>query len=225
MLDPVLTINRHFSRPDAELLAAFEEIPSGALCDAQNRSGGLDHRIKPVTSAQRFVGSALTVHAGPRDNLAAYAALQLVQPGDVLVIATDDHSSCAVLGEHYLGMARNAGAVAVVTDGLVRDLEGLEQVGIPVHASGSSPNSPWKNGPGMVGLSVVLGGVNVHSGDIVVGYAEGVVVVPQERAWAVRDRLEAILQQEAALTAAVQQGKTWPDWLPTLLDERGVDYL
>lgn len=225
MVDAVLTVNRSFPRPDAELLGAFRQVPTGYLCDAQNRSGALDHQIKPVTRARHFVGSALTVHAGPRDNLAPFAALPLVQPGDVLLIATDDHTSCAVIGDIYAGMARNGGAVALVTDGLIRDVAGLDALDLPVYAAGVSPNSPWKNGPGTVGLSVVVGGVNVHSGDIVVGDAEGVVVIPLDRAWAVRDRLEAVQRREAEMTAAVEAGQTVPDWLEATLAEKGVNYL
>jgi len=225
MVDAVLTVNRSFERPDAELLAAFRDVPTGHLCDAQNRMGGLDYRIKPVTRVRSFVGTAITVHAGPRDNLAPYAALPLVQAGDALLITTDDHISCSVIGDIYTGMAKNCGAVGIVTDGLVRDVAGLDQVGIPVYAAGVSPNSPWKNGPGMVGLSVVVGGVSVHSGDIVVADAEGVVVIPLARAWAVRDALEAVQRKEAAMEQAVTSGQKWPEWLEQTLEQKGVNYL
>jgi len=88
--DPVLTIRRAFPRPPREVLSAFESVTTSMICDAQKRSGGLHHAVKPVTSRRRFVGPALTVSAGPKDNLASYAALKIAKPGDVIVIADED---------------------------------------------------------------------------------------------------------------------------------------
>ena len=78
-------------------------------------------------------------------------------------------------------VARNRGVAALVTDGLVRDLDDLETVGVPTFAMGVTPNSPQRRGPGSVGLPIVCGGVAVASGDIVVGDRDGVVVVPRAR--------------------------------------------
>ncbi len=106
-----------------------------------------------------------------------------------------------MIGDLVAGMARNKGAVALVTDGLVRDLAGLRQVGLPVFAAGITPNSPTRQGPGTAGLPIVVGGVRVESGDVLVGDLDGVVVIPQARLAAVVDRLATIRQKEAALDA------------------------
>src|SRR3712207_1246081 len=139
---PVLTVRREFPRPRAEYVERLAGAAVGHIVDAQGRVGALHHAIKPVTRAHRFAGVALTVDAGPRDNLAAWAALSVAKPGDVLVITTGGYEGAAVTGDLMVGMARNAGIVAVVTDGLVRDLDGLDAVGIPVFAAGVTPNSP-----------------------------------------------------------------------------------
>jgi hypothetical protein len=76
-------------------------------------------------------------------------------------------------------MLKNRGVLAFVTDGLVRDLPGLLAVGLPVYCAGLTPNSPVRNGPGTVGLPVVVGGVHVEAGDIVVADQDGVVIVPR----------------------------------------------
>jgi len=124
-----------------------------------------------------------------------------------------------------IGMARNAGVAAVVTDGMVRDLEGIAGVGIPVYAAGLTPNSPWKNGPGEVGLAVAVGGETVASGDVLVLDAEGVVVVPLAEADAVIAELEEVKRKEAKMDAAVRAGDTAPDWLAEALETRGVRYV
>jgi 4-hydroxy-4-methyl-2-oxoglutarate aldolase len=162
--DAALTIRRNFKRAEKEILKKFENIATGNVCDAQGRVGAVDYRIKPVTPTTVFTGVALTVNSGPRDNLAAWAAIEEARPGDVIVIATGEYLGCSVLGDVYAGMAQNAGVVAIVTDGAVRDLPGIEKVGIPVFARGVCPNSPWKNGPGNIGFSIAIGGGIVDAG-------------------------------------------------------------
>jgi len=114
-----------------------------------------------------MVGTAVTCHAGPSDNLALFGAVHAARKGDVLVAATDAYVGAAITGDLLLGMARNRGVVGLVTDGLVRDLVGILDVDIPVYCAGLTANSPARNGPGTVGMPVVLGGVKVESGDIV----------------------------------------------------------
>jgi regulator of RNase E activity RraA len=107
--------------------------------------------------------------------------------------------------------------VAFVTDGLARDLDGIEAVGIPVFCRGISPNSPARNGPGKVGLPVNLGGVTVASGDVVAGDRDGVVVVPRARIEEVAQALARIRAAEAGLEAKVAGGLKVPDFAAGLL--------
>ncbi|UCD78870.1 MAG: hypothetical protein JSW26_26295 [Desulfobacterales bacterium] len=223
--ETALTIKRNFPRAAQELVQKFGNLPTGNVCDAQGRVGALDYRIKPVSETTQFCGTALTVDSGPRDNLAAWAALDIAKPGDVILITTGGHLDSSVAGDLYVGMAKNAGVAAIVTDGVVRDLPGINAVGIPVFARGICPNSPWKNGPGSVGLPIVIGGVTVNAGDIVVGDQDGVVIVSHDRAVAVADGLQAVLDKEKNMEAAVKAGLTVPAWLKEAYDSKGVDYL
>ena len=220
--DPALTIRPAFPRCGPELLARFDKAPTGWVVDARGRRGAIDHRIRPQTRASRFVGSALTVQSRACDNLAPYAALAQAQPGDVLVIATDGHLEAAVVGDILVGMARNRGIVAVITDGLVRDVRGLDEVGIPVFARGLTPNSPYKDGPGSVGLPVVVGGVAIAPGDLIVGDIDGVVAVPREMAAGVADAVAEVEAKEAKMDALVRSGVGVPPWLEATLAAKGV---
>lgn len=220
---PLLTIRRRFARPDPALVEALRGIQTGFAVDAMDGSGAMHHRIKPVHPALAMVvGVAVTCDCGPADNLAVFAALDVAGPGDILVCAAGGYEGTAVIGDLVAGMARNKGAAALVTDGLVRDLVGLRQVGLPVFAAGLTPNSPARQGPGTAGLPVVVGGVRVESGDVLVGDLDGVVVIPRERLAAVVDRLAAIRQKEAALDAAVRGGLTMPDFARRILDSDRV---
>jgi 4-hydroxy-4-methyl-2-oxoglutarate aldolase len=211
---PKIRVAKELRRPRPDQLAALRGVPTGFVVDALGGSGGLDYRIKPVVSGQAaFCGAALTCDAGPADNLAVFAALRLLQPGDALVAATGGHAGCAVAGDLLLGMARNCGAVAFVTDGCVRDIPGLREVGLPCFALGVTPNSPAREGPGTVGFPVVLGGAAIATGDILVGDQDGVVVVPFERIDEVLARLDVVRAAEAELDAKVKAGLRLPPFL------------
>jgi 4-hydroxy-4-methyl-2-oxoglutarate aldolase len=226
MAEPVpLTIRRDWPRPDARTIEAFRNAPTGFLVDAIGRAGAIDHRIKPVWDGPAFVGSALPVWTTARDNLAPYAAIKFAKPGDVMLIATGEYAGAAVIGDLIVGMMKNAGIVAAVTDGLVRDVQGIIEVGIPVHARGVAPNSPFKHGPGTIGLPIAIGGQAVEAGDLVVGDRDGVVVVPR---WRIAEAIEALAevrQKESAMDAAVKSGATTPAWLEARLTGDGVRYV
>ncbi len=215
---PILTIRRGFARPTPEQVAALTGAPTGFVADCMDGRGALDAAIKPIGSTPAgFCGIAVTCHAGPGDCLAVLAALDVIRPGDVLVTATDGFSGTAVAGDRLTGMARNGGAVGFVTDGCVRDVVGIEAVGLPCYAAGVTPNSPANNGPGTVGLPVTLGGAVIESGDIVLADRDGVVVVPSGRIDAVIDRLQRVREAEEALDAEVSDGLCVPGEIRELL--------
>ncbi len=221
---PILRIRRNFERPSPEAVAALRGVATGHLVDAMGGSGALDWRIKPLGDATPgFAGVAITCDAGPADNLAVFGALDAARPGDVIFIATAGHRAAAVIGDLVAGMARNCGVAAIVTEGTVRDAEGILAVGLPVYCACISPNSPARNGPGTVGLPVVAGGVAIASGDILVGDRDGVVVVPRQMAAATAAKLVAVRAAEAALEAKVKAGLRMPDFIAALLKSERVE--
>ncbi|MEM7693027.1 MAG: RraA family protein [Pseudomonadota bacterium] len=209
----VLKAAKTLPRANPADIAAFAKSPVGNIVDALGRTGAMAASIKPVTTATTFAGTALTVDAGPRDNLAPWASLRLAKPGDVLIIATGGHTAHAVAGDILIGMAKNAGIIAIVTDGAVRDIAGNNAAGIPVFAAAITPNSPQKNGPGSVGLPIVCGGVATATGDIVCGDDEGVVIIPAARIKEAKTALEAVKRKEAAMEAELAAGAPAPGWL------------
>jgi 4-hydroxy-4-methyl-2-oxoglutarate aldolase len=215
---PALTIRANFPRPDKETVDGFAGVATGFVVDAMGGSGAMDYRIKPLApSAKVMVGVAVTCNAGPADNLALFGALFVAKPGDILVAATGGHMGAAVAGDLLLGMARNRGVAGFVTDGMVRDIVGILEVGLPVYCAGVTPNSPARNGPGTVGQPVDLGGLRIESGDILIGDRDGVVVVPRDRAAAVLKDLAQVRAAESALEAKVKGGLEIPDFARAIL--------
>ena len=220
---PVITLKRKVPRPTAAQLSAFTGVPTGFIADAMNGRGALDARINPLIAGQDvFCGVALPVHVGPADNLGVLAALHVGQAGDVVVAAADSFQATAVVGDIVLGMMKNQGMHAFVTDGCVRDLIGIEEAGLPCFASGVTPNSPVKSGPATVNLPIVCGGVAVDAGDIICGDRDGVVVLPYARINEVITALAAVKAAEDALLPRVKAGLKQPDWLDAYMNSSAV---
>lgn len=221
---PLLTISTKFTRPDPHVVTTLSQASTGVIVDCLGGGGAIP--IKSVNpEASNFTGSVVTCDCGPADNLAAFAALRIAQPGDVIVIATGAYKKTAVVGDMVLGMAKNCGVVAMVTDGFVRDLDGICEVDLPCFAAGITPNSPARQGPGTTGMPVVLDGVVVSSGDIMVGDRDGVVVVPQQRIDEVMTRLPAVLKAEAELEVKVKSGLRLPEFVSAFFEGGNVRFI
>jgi 4-hydroxy-4-methyl-2-oxoglutarate aldolase len=216
---PLLQIRRRFQRPADRDLAALAGLQTGYITDAMGGRGALDYRIKPLAPLKgTMVGVAVTCQCGPADNLALFGALHAAGAGDVLIAATDGFTGTAVTGDLLMGMARNRGVAGLVTDGMVRDVAGILSLGLPVFCAGVTPNSPARNGPGEVGLPVVLGGVAVESGDVIVADNDGVVVVSRSRLPEVLARIPVIRAAEAELEARVKGGLEIPGFFQDVID-------
>ncbi len=222
---PQLYVKRHIQRSDASSVQALSQVSTGWIVDANGKRGAIDSAIRPISEKTSFCGTAFTVRTRGRDNLAAWAALSFAKPGDVMVLATDSYTESSVVGDVFIGMARNRGIVAVVTDGMVRDVAGINAVGIPVFARGLSPNSPYKDGPGELGTKVCIGNLVIESGDILRGDADGVVVVERQNAGAVVLDMERIREQETRMDKWVHDGLSTPPWVDEFLSADKVNYL
>lgn len=215
---PLLTVRRTFERAPASLVAHIGKAQTGQIVDAMYGRGALHHAVKPVDPEKaHFAGTALTVETGPSDNLAIIAALAIAQAGDVIITASDAFTTTAVVGDNVAWMAKNKGVVAIVIDGMARDRDGIVGVGLPVFSRGITPNSCVKSGPGKIGLPIVCAGVTVHSGDVVIGDRDGVVVVPRAEADRVAENLEAVCRAEAETQAKIAKGMTHLPWVDALL--------
>lgn len=207
---PKLQIRATVRRPSAEQIAAFRDIPTGFLCDAMEGQGALCPTIKPVGGGRDLpkhaFGPALVADNGPAEILATMGAIQIAQPGDIVVAAVHGHKNCAAAGDRFCGVMKNKGVAAFVTDGQMRDYPGIVAAGLPAWCTGLSPNSPYSNGPGKVGFGAVIGGRHIETGDMIVADIDGVVVVPFGQIDAVIAQLAAIQKLEDALDAKVRDG-------------------
>ena len=206
---PILRIRRNFPRPTAAQIDAFRGVPTGFVCDAMNGAGSLDTAIAPIgaaTTSGPVVGTAVVAENGPAEILATMAALSIVQAGDILLSSVHGHQGTSACGDLILGMMKNNDLAGFVTDGPMRDVEGIEEVGLPAWCTGQNPNSPYSKGPATVGDGAIVGGQYVSSGDIIVADRSGVVVIPYAKIDATIKALEDVKAAEDAFEAKVKGG-------------------
>ena len=163
----------------AETLERFRSVAVPDLSDAVGRLYTMDGGMRPLyESMPRLLGRAVTVKAPPGDNWAVHAGLSRCGEGDILVVDWRGWVEGCGSGALTAVLAMRRGLAGIVVDGAWRDIEDLRQVGLPVVGRGISPFSPAKQELGEVDVAACCGGVVVEPGDVVVGDAEGVVVVP-----------------------------------------------
>ncbi len=214
---------RQIDRVNAELVARAARFPSSILADVAGRRGALSSRIAPLAPAMRLAGPALTVDVRPGDNLMIHAAMAIAKPGDVLVIDGKGDETCALMGEIMVSQCMASGIAGVIIYGAVRDTEAIRALGFPVYAVGANPNGPTKLVPGRVNHPISVGGVSVQPGDLVVGDADGVVVVEPSKAPAVLEAASKKLADETARIEAIRNGSQLrPAWLDGALRKAGV---
>jgi RraA family protein len=175
------------------------EVPAANVGDALQRMTVMDGGIRLVTERAALLGNALTVDVRSGDNLAVHRALDEARPGDVLVVNGHGDMTRALIGDLIGEIMVNTGMAGAVVDGAVRDVRALSEMGLTVYARAITPAGPFKDGPGAIGAPVAVGGVVVAAGDVLVGDADGVVVVPRHRVKEVVDAVDGIIEKEEAL--------------------------
>ncbi|MBE9404283.1 RraA family protein [Brachybacterium sp. p3-SID1565] len=190
--------------PD-EQVQRLADIPVALIGDTRRRLGMMAAALRPVTRQRRIVGSVLPVLTWEGDNLAIHAALDAARPGDVLVINANAEINRSVFGDILAEICLHKGVTGVVIDGAVRDVDTIDQLGLPVFARGISPAGPAKHGPGAVGYPVACGNVVCNPGDIVVGDTDGVIVLPARSLDTVLEAVDAQEATEEAIRARIRQ--------------------
>lgn len=208
--DAASTTIREFERVSPKVVEAARALPTATLHEAGGKIGVIAQAIKPVAPGFRICGPALTVHSPGGDNLWLHRALDIAQPGDVLVVHVSGAYEHGYWGEIMTTAAKVKRLGGLVIDGCVRDGVLLEEIGFPVFARGLCIRGTGKDygAIGWLNAPVLIGGARVEAGDLVVGDRDGVVVVSRARAGEVVDKAQDREATEAAILKRVEAGET-----------------
>ncbi|SNS92517.1 Regulator of RNase E activity RraA [Noviherbaspirillum humi] len=216
-------LQRDFERVSPEIVEKAATFQAAILADVAGRRGTVHGRVKAVAQSMKLAGPALTVEVRPGDNLMIHAAMAIAKPGDVLVIDGKGDQTCALMGAIMVNQCKAMQLGGIVVDAAVRDVLELQELGFPVFSAGTNPNGPTKFVPGRVNWPVSVGGVTVKPGDLVVGDADGVVVVEREKAASLLPLAEKKVADEAKRIEGIRLGKQLrPTWLDGALRAAGV---
>jgi 4-hydroxy-4-methyl-2-oxoglutarate aldolase len=195
------------SRAEPDLINRLGQCGVATVHEAMGRRGLLDASIRPIFAGARAAGSAVTVMCAPADNLMIHAAIAVVRPGDVLIVTTFSPSNAGMFGELLGESCRAHGVAGLVIDAGVRDTAQLTALGFPVWSRAIWAQGTTKVVAGSVNLPIVCAGAHVHPGDVIIGDADGVVVVPRADTPSVVAAAEARLAQEAEMRERLRAGE------------------
>jgi 4-hydroxy-4-methyl-2-oxoglutarate aldolase len=164
-----------------ETVAKFAAYATSTIYEAAGRRGEMEPAVRALIPGTRMAGRAFTVQCFLGDTTSVIQAIDLANPGDVLVIDIGGTDRATAWGGSSSAASKKRGIAGVVTNGSARDLDEMRSVGLPVYATGVSVRGTAKHYQGVTGVPVSVGGAVVKPGDIIIGDADGVVVVPQER--------------------------------------------
>lgn len=206
-------IIKHYDKVSPELVEKFSKFDeSASIHEAMGRKNAMGGKIHPVWPGSRICGVAMTVEARPGDNVIIHKAIDMIKPGDVLMIAyAGDTRTGGMWGGMMSASAQAKGAVGMITDGAVRDTMLMKELGFPVFSQAINVCGTTKAFKGTINHPVVMCGVTVRPGDLVFADNDDVVVVPKEIAQEVYDITYAREEKEAKLLKRIQnhEGTTY----------------
>jgi RraA family protein len=194
------------AQADPALITQFRNAATAIISDNLSRLPGAIG-LKPFHRGGTMAGTALTVRVAAGDNLFIHQALELVRPGDVIVVDGDGDVTRALVGEIMATIAAHRGGAGFVIDGALRDAGVLAKGDFPCFARAAIHRGPYKNGPGAINVPVSIGGMVVTPGDIVVGDADGVVAFPQAIAADLLQKVRAQEAREADILTSIREGR------------------
>lgn len=206
--------------PDA-LVDRFRGIAAANLADAMGRFNFMDPGITS-RSGLSLCGRALTVRCRPADNLMVHKALQIAEPGDVVVVATCGNTTSAVFGELMCHTAAAKKLGGIIVDGAIRDVDGIRKLGMPAFSRSVCAGACDKDGPGEINVPISCGDTVVMPGDVVVGDKDGVAVIPRGDAHSVLTLVQELMTREQARVAEIGRGMLYRSEIDESLRKKGI---
>jgi regulator of RNase E activity RraA len=205
------------------LVQAFHDIPVANVSDCMTRMTAAGPRLRPMHKGGRLGGPALTVKSRPGDNLMIHKALDMAQPGDVIVVDAGGDLTNSLFGEIMVSYAITRKIAGVVLNGAVRDADFIAAGSFPVYAAGVTHRGPYKDGPGEINVPIAIDGMVIRPGDLVLGDADGLLCVPYDDVEQVLAASREKVALEKVTLANIAAGTHDTAWVDARLKAIGCD--
>ena len=199
----------------------FLTLPVANVSDSMWRLTAGGSRLRPMHKSGQMAGPALTVKSRPGDNLMLHKAIDMAEPGDIIVCDAGGDLTNSLMGELMLAHAMKREVGGFVLDGAVRDVEAFLEVNLPVFAAGVSHRGPYKDGPGEINVSVAIDGMVIEPGDLVIGDWDGVLSIPLDDVESILKKTNEKQAAEAVDMAKIEAGEWDRSWVDKTLKDRG----
>lgn len=210
MTEPVVV--RQIERADASVVAGLGETDVATVHEAAGQSGLLPPEIRPIQTGVTIAGSAVTVLCPPGDNMMVHAAVEVVEPGDILVVAVREPTTAGMFGELLATSLAARGCRGLVSDAAVRDVVELRRMGFPVWSRAIHAQGTVKQSPGSVNVPVTISSQEIAPGDVVLADDDGVVIVPRDRASEILGEARARIEREVVVRERLRKGELGVDF-------------
>jgi 4-hydroxy-4-methyl-2-oxoglutarate aldolase len=218
---------RNIRRADTAVVESLGRLGVATVHEAQGRIGLMQPYMRPLWRGARIAGSAVTALCHPGDNWMIHVAVEILRPGDVLIVACSSESTDGAFGELLATSLKAHGAKGVVLDMGCRDAHEIAEMKFPLWSRAISAKGTVKATIGSVNVPVVCAGVQVYPGDVVVADDDGVVIVRRADAETVVKAGEEREKKEAVSRARLEKGELGLDiyGMRKALEDKGLKYV
>lgn len=210
---------------EERVVVQFRGLPVANVSDSMYRLSAGGARLRPMHRGGPMAGPAFTVRTRPGDNLMVHKALDIAEPGDVLVVDAGGDLTNAIIGEIMSAHARQRGLAGIVINGAIRDADSIRSGAFPVFAAGVTHRGPYKDGPGEINVPVAIDGMVVEPGDLVLGDGDGLLCIPYDATAAVHALASEKQKAEARDIRASANGTLDRKWVDVRLRQLGCEGL
>lgn len=216
-------IHNRKRRVDDKTVSRFLDLPVANVSDSMSRlyAGGVN--LHAMHNGASMAGSALTVRTRPGDNLLVHKALDLAEPGDVIVVDAGGDLTNAIIGEIMVAYAQSRKLAGIVINGAVRDAAVIAESSFPVYALGVTHRGPYKDGPGEINATVSIAGMTIEPGDLIIGDRDGVLCVPYDLTEELYNATAEKQVAEAKMMSDIAEGTLDTRWIDERLKALGCE--
>lgn len=212
-------------RVDRKIVEQYRNVVTPHISDNLNRIHAIGAQLRPFHKEGKLVGTAITIKTRPGDNLLVHKAIDMAEPGDVIVVDAGGDMTNAIVGEIMLRLARSKGIVGFIIDGAIRDSAAFINGDFPVYAKGITHRGPYKDGPGEINIPISVGGMLVSPGDLIVGDEDGLAVIPLEEAAEVLVKVRVQEKKEQEIMESIANGTVDRSWIDETLKQKGCEFI